>query len=252
MEMHKGTKHRSLAKLLIVAGFIGLMIFGFRLARSRQPLLRNETWFSRFESPDRKSNQPDELTQHGSPVAEIEYRSQIELDTTQSSNSKPDGSLLPVDRPAWVAAPDDTTTELHRIGVSSELESSLIAARASLDSSLVDHVRKYIDRQQPPRAKPVAAKLDRLNAEWIKQNLAVDAPEYEAVLERPSGTYHQVWTQLTIDSDDRSIIQTWIDQLEARIRAGKISALFVGFVGLTVIFHSFLKVLARRTEYKSG
>ncbi len=182
MKTHAGRKNRRLVKLLIVVGFIGLMIIGFRLASSRQPLLRNETWFSRFESPGRTSGVKIEPTKNESGVAEVEYNSQIKLDESLAPGTVSEDSLLPADRPDWVATPDDISSEVHRICVSSELESSLIAARATLDSSLVDHVRNYIDRSRPANAKPIAAKLDRLDSDWIKKNLAVNAPEYEVEL----------------------------------------------------------------------
>ncbi len=228
----------SLIKLLLLAVLVVVMIVGFRYAR------QTRTYANRWNSKTLSHERQHELSTSEATLGEVDYKTRIDLDESPNANEKNDDSLLPADRPAWVAMPDDVSSDVHRICVSSELESTIVATRATLDRALVDQVRRYVDRYQAANGKAVASQLSRLNADWIKNNLADNAPEYEAILERPSGTYHQVWTQLSIDPDDRATIQSWINRLEVRNRAGSIGVLFVGLIGLTSVFHAILKVMS--------
>jgi hypothetical protein len=242
MNVTSKRRHPSLIKLLFLTVLVVVMLVGFWYARESQPLDRTRILANRWNSKTSSPERQHDVSTSEPTLGEIEYKSQINLDESQDAKKKNEDSLLPVDRPSWVAMPDDLSSDVHRISVSSEPESSIEAARATLDQSLVDQVRGYIDRYHPTKGKAVASQLGQLNADWIKKNLAVNAPEYEAILERPIGTYHQVWTQLSIDADDRATIQSWINRLEARNRAGSIGVLFAGVIGLTSVFHVMLRI----------
>lgn len=242
MNVWSKRRYPSLIKLLLLAVFVVVMLVGFRYARQNRPFDQNRTYANRWNSKTLSPERQHDVSTIDSTLGEVEYKTQITFDESPDANEKNDDSLLPADRPAWVAMPDDVSSDVHRISVSSELESTIVATRATLDQSLVDQVRRYIDRYLTANGKTVASQLARLDADWIKKNLADNAPEYEAILERPSGTYHQVWTQLSIDPDDRATIQSWVNRLEVRNRAGSIGVLFVGLIGLTSVFHAILKL----------
>ncbi len=121
------------------------------------------------------------------------------------------------DRPDWVATPDVLDGNVHRVTFSTELLESEEACRAQLDKVILDAGRRYVN--QHVISEPVAQKLSGLNASWVRENWLVPSREWVAVLERPSGTYYQLWGQMEIFPEDRQQVIAWYHDSEIRRRS---------------------------------
>ncbi len=146
----------------------------------------------------------------------------VVVDSTKS-NSEPTAivsdsePLYSDDKPEWVAAPDVLDGNIHRVSFSTELLESEEACREQMDKVMLEAARQYVN--QHVIAEPVAHKLTALNASWVRENWLVPNREWVAVLDRPSGTYHQLWGQLEIFPEDRQKVAEWYHDLDTRRRS---------------------------------
>jgi len=172
-------------KKLLCSLVISSMLFGFLLHSSVLAVLADESPFAGKQ----------ELNVEGKPA----------------TSSDP---LYSADKPEWVAAPDLLDGSVHRISVSTDLLESEEACRSQLDSAILDAARRYVNQHLLP--EPVAEKLSGLNAAWVRENWLVPNRDWMAELDRPSGTYHQLWGQLEIFPEDRQQVTDWYHDLEIR------------------------------------
>jgi hypothetical protein len=144
------------------------------------------------------------------------------VDSTKSSSESAStvpntDPLYSDDKPEWVATPDVLTGNIHRVSFSTELLESEEACREQIDKVILEAARQYVN--QHVIAEPVAHKLSALNASWVRENWLVPNREWVAVLDRPSGTYHQLWGQLEIFPEDRQKVAEWYHDLDIRRRS---------------------------------
>jgi hypothetical protein len=160
---------------------------------------------------------------HSSVIAtEVIAAEKAESDSAEVTTER--GSPVPMsnplysdDKPDWVAAPDVLDGNVHRVTFSTELLASEDACREQIDKVILDAARQYVNENVI--AEPVAQKLSMLNAAWVRENWLVPNREWVALLERPSGTYHQLWGQLEIFPEDRQLVADWYHDLEIRRRS---------------------------------
>jgi hypothetical protein len=150
-------------------------------------------------------------------VLEKAESSSTKVTGEQSSPVPESDPLYSDDKPNWVAASDVLDGNVHRVTFSTELLESEEACRAEVDKVILDAARRYVN--QHIIAEPVAQKLSGLNASWVRENWLVPNREWVAVLERPSGTYYQLWGQLEIFPEDRQQVVAWYHDLEIRRRS---------------------------------
>lgn len=257
---------------MVVLLFIVAMMIAFRYVRERSDRFGDvDQSIALEESRDSRSALSPRFRERGSggeaaSLSKTEPnlarktggKGAIDLETSDAGND----SILPADRPDWVAAPDNFTDNVHQIGIAGDLEDSAEAARRKFDAALVEGVRGYIQRcivEQwlEQEASPWTSKGNEIEmaslanrvkqlpiaADWIRKNLADKAPEYEAVMERPSGTYYQLWTRLSVDAEDRKVMVSWVKNLEIRHRVGLLGAGVFGLLVLMTILHGLLRIL---------
>ncbi|MCY2973679.1 MAG: hypothetical protein NTW52_03315 [Planctomycetota bacterium] len=173
------------------------------------------------------------------------------VDSPEVTNDQ--GSPLPKsvplysdDKPDWVAAPDVLDGNVHRVTFTTELLESEEACRAQVDKIILDAARQYVN--QHVIDEPIAQKLSGLTASWVRENWLVPNREWVAVLERPSGTYHQLWGQLEIFPEDRQQVTAWYHDLEIRRRSLLCLFLSLSVGGLAGVTNMGLRFWKHRTR----
>jgi hypothetical protein len=167
-----------------------------------------------------------DTAQAAAPIAEVSEVSEQEqalLATPERPNhpmADKDKPVLPVDRPDWVARSPQVQGEVHFVSV-------------GLDQYVYE-------------SKGAAIKLEQLNSKWIRANWWIADRNYDALIETPSATYHQAWTELRIDEKQRRLAKNWRNDA---IRQDRIVGLGLGagtLVGVVSLAHAVLGIGARR------
>jgi len=154
--------------------------------------------------------------------------------------------LLPLDKPDWVASADRIDGNIHRLTVATDPMDSLDACHDQLDSTILAAARRYVNERV--LEEPDADKLNGLTAQWVRENWLVPNREWEAVLNRSSGTYYQLWVELEVFPDDRELIKKWYQELETQ-RKSLLSLLFCLFVGATAgVANMGLRLIVRKGD----
>ncbi|MCA9132282.1 MAG: hypothetical protein KDA45_03980, partial [Planctomycetales bacterium] len=156
--------------------------------------------------------------------------------------------LLPADRPAWVGAPPDYTTSVHRLVVGSLVTQDAQQADALLDEPLESAVLEYVDEVLFPQSRASAALRSKVSAAYIRKNL-IDHPQgYVARMNAGSEAMYQKWVQLTITAQQRAQMQDWYRQAVQRRRLAPLGLGLVGVLGVVGLANLAL----RRTVRKSS
>jgi len=154
--------------------------------------------------------------------------------------------LLPSDKPDWVAAADRLDGNIHRLSVATEPMDSRDACRAQIDSTILAAARRYVNEHV--LEVPDADKLNGLTAKWVRENWLVPDREWEAVLNRSSGTYYQLWVELEVFPKDRELVKKWYQELETQ-RRSLLSLLFCLLVGATAgVANMGLRLILRKGD----
>jgi hypothetical protein len=106
-------------------------------------------------------------------------------------------------------------------------------------------MQRYVNEHLSKNQKQLP-KLPELNAQWIRKHLLDPEREYEATLERPAGTFHQLWVQLKMDGESRATIERSIQRLETKSRAGVVGLAAVGCVVCLAVMNVGLRFLAKK------
>lgn len=129
-----------------------------------------------------ESTRPESITNESEiKTAETQPSHKAASETVRTLSVEPGlRSMLPDDRPAWVAAPPDLSSSQHFLYVGSLPTRLQSEADAALDAPLVAAVRNYIDQEV---IKEVGASSTMpVTAEFIRRNL-IDSPAgYECEL----------------------------------------------------------------------
>jgi len=228
--------HRAFKPLSLML-FLGLMLLGFVCLKSIESIRH-----APLPTPEAIETKWTSLSKM---KAEVGSRSKIKLDEEPSTEVSASQPLLPEDRPDWVAQPDSVDGDIHRIAIGTELASSIEECRNKLDIALLDGMRQYVDEHLSNHRK-LASKLTELHAPWIRKNLMDSDTQFEAILDRPAGTYHQLWVQLEIDPRSRGTIMQWLQRLETQWRAGAVGVVAGGCVLCLSLLNVGLSLFAKK------
>ena len=138
--------------------------------------------------------------------------------------------------------------EDHRLAVSSSLFPDREQCIGDLKSRLMNEVRSYLDKHVLELTS--ASQLPELTEEYVEANWLVADREFDNVQDRPTGTYHQLWKELRISSDQLEVVRGWEKSRVREKRTKQIGVL--GGLGITAItvFSGLIGVLARREKAK--
>ncbi len=158
--------------------------------------------------------------------------------------------LLPADRPAWVAAPPDLSSAVHRLFVGSELVGDPQEADRGLDGPLVQSLRKYIDEQITERPG-MADRID-ITADFIRKNLMQPDVSYVAELSTSVGPMYQKWVILEITPEQREILRGMVVATIQRERFAPIGLGAFGVLAAIALVHWLSRRRARRYSGTGG
>lgn len=123
------------------------------------------------------------------------------------SNAKQfDSPIWDQSTPAWVKD-RVVDKEVVRVPIESSVESSPTECRVAMDEQMVELIRKVLDDHVLSHTQ--ASEIDQLTPEYLTSKLVRPNTEYELVLDRPSGTYHQLWRLVHIGPDQIQQIHRW-------------------------------------------
>lgn len=163
-------------------------------------------------------------------------------------------SLLPTDRPDWTKVDVDTSDEIHYVTVMGIPASTIEQSLESLDDLLAADATQYVvqhvlddEKFAELDKRSVTQELDlvQFGENWLDPNF-----EYDAVIEAPSGKYHQAWRRLAISKPERKYLRRLVVE---RLQTDRFSEL-LQMIGLAVagllVFHVGVGTLAKRQSQK--
>ncbi len=138
--------------------------------------------------------------------------------------------------------------EDHRLAVSSSLFPDREQCIGDLKSRLMNEVRSYLDKHVLELTS--ASQLPELTEEYVESNWLVADREFDNIQDRPSGTYHQLWKELRISSEQLEVVRGWEKSRVREKRTKQVGVL--GGLGIATItlFSGLIGVLARREKAK--
>ncbi len=154
--------------------------------------------------------------------------------------------IMPADRPAWVGAAPDYTSNQHFLYIGSLPTVEELEADEALDEPLVATVRNYID-QEVVNEQGAASKMP-INAEYIRRNLIDDSRGYLCELATSQGSMFQKWVTVRVTPEQRELFKKWHVEAEQRTRLAPLGAALVSALALVSIFHFVLRRGHRSAE----
>ena len=138
--------------------------------------------------------------------------------------------------------------EDHRLAVSSSLFPDREQCVGDLKSRLMSEVRSYLDKHVLELTN--ASQLPELTEQYVESNWLVANREFDNVQDRPSGTYHQLWKELRISSEQLEVVRGWERSRLRETRTKQVGVL--GGLGIAAItmFSGLIGVLARQEKAK--
>lgn len=149
--------------------------------------------------------------------------------------------LLPADRPAWVGAPADYSSDIHRLYVGSLVSDARQDVDRNLELPLQAALNEYVETQvlhQPDAARELA---DHLTPSYIRMNLIDDPQGFVAELNTAEGPMYQKWVAVTITPAQRTQIEAWHREALQRQRLGAIGLGALGVIGVLSLAHLGLR-----------
>lgn len=137
--------------------------------------------------------------------------------------------LLPLDRPAWVGAAPDLSTNTHRLFVGSDATVKPEETETALDDALVASVNGYIDEYV---LKNGGAEKLRLKPDYIRNKLVDRSTDYLAEWNTSQGPMYQKWVVVQISPENRS---QFLEQYRQVEQVHRLVALGIGVTGLLTL-----------------
>lgn len=137
------------------------------------------------------------------PPASSSTDSLAEVDSTWPGNQSP---IWDPKTPSWVKD-RVIDNEVVRVAIESSVESSSQECLVAMDQQMVELVQKVLDQYVLTHTQ--ASQIEQLTPEFLTTQLVRADTHYELVLDRPSGTYHQLWRLVHIGPDQIQQIHRW-------------------------------------------
>ena len=181
------------------------------------------------------------------PISETTTKSTDAAVSDSAALDPASTKILNENTPDWVKE-GLVLGEDHRLAVSSSLFPDREQCVGDLKSRLMNEVRSYLDKHVLELTN--ASQLPELTEEYVESNWLVANREFDNVQDRPSGTYHQLWKELRISSEQLEVVRGWERSRVREIRTKQAGVL--GGLGIAAItlFSGMIGVLARREKAK--
>lgn len=159
------------------------------------------------------------------------------------SSNQLDKPIWDANAPAWVR--DSVIDEEYvRIAIESSVESSLEQSRSAMAQQAREQVLKLLDKHVLSYSS--SSEITELTDEFIKTEILKADTEYDLVLDRPSGTYHQLWKLVSIGPDAMHKIRRWDRETATRNRVTQSVLLTVASIGAMAFTSAISGLIARR------
>ncbi len=149
--------------------------------------------------------------------------------------------LLPADRPAWIGAVPDFTSDIHRIHVGSSITRNPDEADSLLDVPLVEALRDYVDMQVLDRSGAALDLQRKLTADYVRKNLIDDPSGYVVELNTAGIPMFQKWVTISVTPEQRREIVKWDREATQLKRLLPIGMGMLGLMGFVSLSHLVLK-----------
>ena len=189
---------------------------------------------------------PNPILSNGKPSPKKPIKPVAEID---SSTKQFDSPIWDSTTPAWVKD-RVVDQEVVRVAIESSVESSAQECRESMDQQMAELVRKVLDDYILSHAK--ASEIDQLTPEYLNSKLLRPNTEYELVLDRPSGTYYQLFRLVHIGPDQIQQIQRWERDSVTAKRVQWLSGSAVSALMLLASASGISGLLAKRSKRRVG
>ena len=189
-------------------------------------------------------------------VRKEESKNEVEAKTTSEPSIRSETSLdrsldqAPIwdtNAPAWVRD-RVIDREYVRVAIESSVESSLEECRAAMQQQAYAQVLDVLDAHVLQYSK--ARSIPELNEEFVMKELFKQETEYDLVLDRPSGTYHQLYRLLSIGPDAMYKMKRWDRESAMRSRVKQAVGTTVGSLGLLAFASGITGWVSRRESSK--
>lgn len=133
--------------------------------------------------------------------------------STSNTAKSTDTPPVPIDSPIWnsntPAWVKDRVLdrEVVRVAIESPVESSSEECRTAMDQQMTELVSKVLNNHVLTHAQ--AQEIRQLTSDYLIGQLVKPDTEYELLLDRPSGTYHQLFRLVHIGPDQLKQIRAW-------------------------------------------
>ncbi len=191
--------------------------------------------------------------------AEIESESDL-LDALETSDDQAEGTrsassasgetielsvepgslpLLPADRPAWVGADPDYSSEVHRLYVGSAAVAERSDVDSALDVPLIAALNGYLDDQVLNRTG--ASDSLGLDDAFVRRNLIADTDGVVLQLNTGGEPMYQKWVVLEVTPTQREQFLQWYRESEQRERIKPVAVGLAGILALVALTHVLLR-----------
>ena len=140
--------------------------------------------------------------------------------------------------------------EVVRVAIESSVESSAQECRVAMDQQMVELIQKVLDEHVLVHTK--ASEISELTPEYLTTKLLKEKTEYELVLDRPSGTYYQLWRLVHIGPDQIKQIKRWERESVTTKRVAWLSGSAVSALLLLASASGLTGLLAKRSNRLQG
>lgn len=175
-------------------------------------------------------------------TAEMTKRGEASLD--RSLDNTP---IWDANAPAWVRD-RVIDQEYVRVAIESTVESSLEECRTALQQQAYEQVLDVLDKHVLQYTK--ARLIPELSEEFVMKELLKQETEYDLVLDRPSGTYHQLFQLLSIGPDAMYKMKRWDRESATRSRVQQAVTTTLGSIGLLALASGVTGWVSRRETSK--
>lgn len=198
------------------------------------------------------ASEPASDTPVGSDLSEISDDSDINIDdivddTLFDASNEPvqlsvepgTSPVLPKDRPAWIGAEPDFTTDVHRLYVASSAVSDRDEADSALNIPLIASMREYLDDKV---FGELGASSDvNLTADYIRKNMVEQDSSVVLELNTGSDPMYQKWVTVEITPEQRQHLSMQRQQSMQIDRLAPLGAGLAGLLGLVGITHMLFR-----------
>lgn len=179
-----------------------------------------------------------------------------EAKTTSDSSSRGEASadrsldntpIWDANAPAWVRE-SVIDREYVRVAIESSVESTLEECRVAMQQQAYAQVLDILDAHVLQYSK--ARTIPELSEEFVMKELLKYETEYDLVLDRPSGTYHQLFRLLSIGPDAMYRMKRWDRESATLSRVQQAVGTVLGSIGLLALASGVTGWVSKRESNK--